>query len=157
MVKIPHKIRVSYIFYFHGVFFLNTSTATVKTRWCILGVRYIGSMIIGFLGKGGSGKSSVATQMALFLHMLGKEVLAIDADHNMDFAYNITGGCVPSDTPCLGNGLDAIRSMFGLREGDPCSKVFLEKPGGEQFSVNPVDPYTRSHSDNTAENLPTTP
>ena len=110
-------------------------------------------MIIGFLGKGGSGKSSVATQMALFLHALGKEVLAIDADHNMDFAYNITGGSVPSDTPCLGNGLDAIRSMFDLHEGDSCSKVFLEKSNGEGFSLNPIDPYTQAHSHTVGDRM----
>lgn len=53
-------------------------------------------MIIGFLGKGGSGKSTVATQMALWLHNQGKEVLAIDADHNMDLVFNLSAGDVPT-------------------------------------------------------------
>ena len=103
-------------------------------------------MIIGFLGKGGSGKSSIATQMALSLRALGKRVLAIDADHNMDFAYNITGGIMPSGVRCLGEGFDALRSMLGLREGDSCDKVFLEESGVGKFSLNPVDAYTETHS-----------
>ena len=103
-------------------------------------------MIIGFLGKGGSGKSSVATQMALSLRASGTEVLAIDADHNIDFAYNITNGSLPSDTPCLADGLGAIRSIFGLREGDPYSKIFLEQSDVKQFSLNPADTYTQAYS-----------
>lgn len=46
-------------------------------------------MIIGFFGKGGSGKTTTSTQ---FLRTIGPEysdVLAIDADHNMDLSYNL--------------------------------------------------------------------
>ena len=117
-----------------------------------VGVVYCGyfCMIIGFLGKGGSGKSSIATQMALSLRALGKGVFAIDADHNMDFAYNITGGALPSGVSCLGEGLDALRSMLGLREGDSCDRVFLEDfndAGGDgHFSLNPADLYTQKYS-----------
>ena len=113
-----------------------------------VGVVYCGyfCMIIGFLGKGGSGKSSIATQMALSLRALGKGVFAIDADHNMDFAYNITGGALPSGVSCLGEGLDALRLMLGLREGDSCDKVFLEDPVDGHFSLNPADLYTQKYS-----------
>jgi CO dehydrogenase maturation factor len=46
-------------------------------------------MIIGFFGKGGSGKTTTSTQ---FLRTIGPEysdVLAMDADHNMDLSYNL--------------------------------------------------------------------
>ncbi len=52
-------------------------------------------MILGFLAKGGSGKSSVSSQMALYLNQEKATVLAVDADHNMDLAYNISGGEIP--------------------------------------------------------------
>ena len=98
-------------------------------------------MIIGFLGKGGSGKSSLATQVSLYLHTAGKEVLAIDADHNMDFAYNLTDGSPAPDMPSIGNALAPIRSFIGL-EGEGTSADAFSEKRDMCFSLNPVDAYT---------------
>lgn len=49
-------------------------------------------MIFAFLGKGGSGKSTLSSLMANFLHKRGNKVLAVDLDHNMDLSYNLTQG-----------------------------------------------------------------
>lgn len=106
---------------------------------------YNSGMIIGFFGKGGSGKSSLATQMALYLHNAGKEVFAIDADHNMDFGYNLTNGSLPSDMPCLGNALTAVRSFVGLHEQGTCDEAFSGECAA-QFSLDPIDSYTDTYS-----------
>lgn len=49
-------------------------------------------MILAFLGKGGSGKSTLSSLMANFLHKQQNKVLALDLDHNMDLSYNLTSG-----------------------------------------------------------------
>ena len=46
-------------------------------------------MRVAFLGKGGSGKSTMATAFVQELRSRGMQVLAIDADHNMDLSYNL--------------------------------------------------------------------
>ena len=109
-------------------------------------------MIIGFFGKGGSGKSSLATQMALHLHAIGKEVLAIDADHNIDLAYNLTNGSLTPDMPSLGDALAPIRSFVGLEDGGTSADVFSEKCA-MRFSLNPLDAYTDKYTHKVTDRL----
>ena len=109
-------------------------------------------MIIGFLGKGGSGKSSLATQMALYLHAAGKEVLAIDADHNMDFAYNLTDGSLTPDIPSIGNALTPIRSFIGLGDEGTSDDAFSEKRD-MCFSLSPADAYTDKYTHRVKDRL----
>ena len=58
-------------------------------------------MILGFLGKGGSGKSTLSTVMVEYLHHYNKTVLALDADYNMDLSYNLG---VSDNVEYIGNG-----------------------------------------------------
>lgn len=81
-------------------------------------------MILGFLGKGGSGKSSVSTQMAHHLNQKGKSVLAIDADHNMDLAYNLAGD-ESSSCKYFGQSLSDLQKAVGLSEGEKYNEAFL--------------------------------
>jgi energy-coupling factor transporter ATP-binding protein EcfA2 len=98
-------------------------------------------MIIGIVGKGGSGKSTVATMLARELHRDGNHVLAIDADHNMDMAYTLSGRELPS--PYIGEALYDIRHRFGLADTDPFSST---APSSIAFTVDPVDDFTAAYS-----------
>jgi CO dehydrogenase maturation factor len=90
-------------------------------------------MILAFLGKGGSGKSSVSTQMALHLSSQRKNVLAIDADHNMDLSYNLGG----EDMMYYGKALMDLQLAVGLDKSEKYSAAFLQKIG-KRFTLSPL-------------------
>lgn len=101
-------------------------------------------MILGFLGKGGSGKSSVATQMTLFLQEQGNRVLAIDADHNMDLSYNLTKGELPA-MQYLSTSLDDIKNYIGLTENQKYTDTFTTEIH-TPFTLTPADIVTAKYS-----------
>lgn len=101
-------------------------------------------MILAFLGKGGSGKSSVSTQMALYLSSQRENVLAIDADHNMDLSYNLTNGEV-SGISYYGKALFDLQSAVGLDKGEKYSAAFLKKIT-HRFTLSPVSPEIEKYS-----------
>lgn len=70
------------------------------------------SMIIGFMGKGGSGKTSLSTAFTRFLVQKNQQVLAIDADHNMDLLFNLAGE--QEVFPYLGNDHARIKTLLGM-------------------------------------------
>ncbi len=99
-------------------------------------------MIIAFLGKGGSGKSSLATAFVRHSLSQGKTVLAIDADHNMDMTYSLG-----IDSPSLFLGADNRRIKRHI--GVPDSISFLDaariaRETGIRFTINPADVFTAS-------------
>lgn len=101
-------------------------------------------MILGFLGKGGSGKSSVSSQLALFLNQNNTSVLAIDADHNMDLSYNLSGGEVPS-LQYFSQSLNDVLQAVGLNEGDKYTEAFLSETK-KRFSLTPLAPAIANYS-----------
>lgn len=101
-------------------------------------------MIVGFLGKGGSGKSSVSTQMALFLNAQKKDILAIDADHNMDLTFNLSGDATPA-LEYFSQSLAELYQAVGVPEGEKYNKAFLEETS-VRFSVNPPSKEIDSYS-----------
>lgn len=108
-------------------------------------------MVLGFLGKGGSGKSSVSTQMALFLHQQDKTVLAVDADHNMDLSYNLTSGEVPK-MKYLSESLKDIQTFIKLPEGSKYSEAFLHDVDA-RFVLSPLDTVTATYATKIKEGL----
>ncbi len=99
-------------------------------------------MIIGFLGKGGSGKSTLSSGFVTYLAKKDIKVLAIDADHNMDLTFNLG---VEEKFPYLGEGIKDIKEHAGLSIQDESGKAFfLEKE--PHFSLTPADPYTKKFS-----------
>lgn len=104
-------------------------------------------MIIGFLGKGGSGKSTLSSLYARYLHQQGKTVLAVDADHNMDLTYNLGVTEMPK---YIGQGLKDLLKHVGV-EGD-YRKVFALETLPE-FCIDPVDAITHAYSISPQERL----
>lgn len=101
-------------------------------------------MILGFLGKGGSGKSSVSSQMALYLASIEKSVVGIDADHNMDLSYNLAEGEVP-ELNYYGKSLMDLQAAVGLVEGERYSEAFL-KDTTKRFTLTPVSEEIEKYS-----------
>ena len=107
-------------------------------------------MKIAFLGKGGSGKSTMATAFVKELRKRGIRVLAIDADHNMDLSYNL--GANPS--LFLGSDPEYIKEHVGSKRSDKYLDVLKSaKDQGVEFSVFPTDEYTEKISVELAEGL----
>lgn len=110
-------------------------------------------MIIGCLGKGGSGKSTVATLLTKKLMSEKNQVLAIDADHNMDLSHNLE---VPLEKMnFLGSSLPTLLSKIGLSEGEKYYEIFFKKDIKEpQFSffTNPDD-FSSEYAYQLSENL----
>ncbi len=101
-------------------------------------------MILAFLGKGGSGKSSVSSQMALYLASQQQYVLAIDADHNMDLSYNLVGDDVVG-LSYYGNALMDLQLAAGLDKGEKYSAAFLQNIG-KRFTLSPLSPKIEKYS-----------
>jgi len=101
-------------------------------------------MILGFLGKGGSGKSSVSSQTALHQNAAGMSVLAVDADHNMDLSYNLSGGDVP-ELNYFSQSLEALQKAVGLSEGEKYTEAFLNDVK-VRFSLSPLSPEIETYS-----------
>ncbi len=107
-------------------------------------------MKIAFLGKGGSGKSTMATAFIRELRARNVSVLAIDADHNMDLSYNL--GTDPS--LFLGNDPERIKEHVGSKRSDKYLDVLKSaKDRGIEFSAFPADEYTESVSVELDEGL----
>lgn len=106
-------------------------------------------MIIGFLGKGGSGKSTLSFRFVDFLRRQSKTVLAIDADHNMDLAYNLGIDIDAPTTPLIGRSMSEIRAIYNLTPDQPYADIFLDSTKSETlvFKIGKdMDTYTTKWS-----------
>ncbi len=107
-------------------------------------------MKIAFLGKGGSGKSTIATAFVRELCSRHVHVLAIDADHNMDLSYNL--GAEPSNF--LGSDPEHIKGYVGSKREDTYLEALrVAKRNGVTFTIKPVDEYTASVSVKLSDSL----
>ena len=105
-------------------------------------------MILGCLGKGGSGKSSVSTQIALHCNAQAKVVLAVDADHNMDLSYNLSGGKTET-LPHFSGSLQELLKSVSADDQVSYADIFVK--GQEAcFYLNPLS----SEIDKYSELLP---
>ncbi len=102
-------------------------------------------MKIAFVGKGGSGKSSISWLAVKTLEDIGSTVLAIDADHNMDLTSNL--GLDPEKTPLMHKTEREFMEHVGvLAEGRVSALLEKEDSLFSQFTTSPKDTYTTSIS-----------
>lgn len=97
-------------------------------------------MKIAFVGKGGSGKSSVSWLAIKTLENTGKHVLGIDADHNMDLTSNL--GIDPSVTPLMHTTEKEFMEKMSVCNDKNCSHTTLDANHLPTFTID--DDYTKS-------------
>jgi len=98
-------------------------------------------MIIGFLGKGGSGKSTLSTALAKHVYDAGNTVLAIDADHNMDLVWNLIND---DQLAYLGESVPDINEHSGIGRDETYKNIFY-KNLSPKFSLSPLDPFSKKY------------
>lgn len=107
-------------------------------------------MIVGILGKGGSGKSTVSTNIVRFLESDNKnKILAVDSDHNMDLTYNLGS---PEELTYFGSSLDDLRSAAGLNKNEDY-RTALSKNEQGLFKLSPKDNFTSKYTKEISNNL----
>ncbi len=97
-------------------------------------------MKIAFVGKGGSGKSSISWLAVKTLEDIGTHVLAIDADHNMDLTSNL--GIDPGMTPLMHTTEKEFMEKMHVCTDKNCSHTTLDENHLPTFTID--DEYTKS-------------
>jgi CO dehydrogenase maturation factor len=105
-------------------------------------------MIIGVLGKGGTGKSTVSTLLIKSLARDG-EVLGIDADHNMDLTYNFGN----PEMNYIGGTIGDAKMVAGVSPDEGYKMLFDQTEVHHKFSLSPMDPYTEMFTTKAADNI----
>lgn len=106
-------------------------------------------MIIGVLGKGGAGKSTVATQLVKSFAKNDYTVLAIDADHNMDLTYNFGN----PEMNYLGESIEEIKSHLGISVSDDYRSYFKPDTEKKNFKINPIDDFSKKYIAKIKDNI----
>lgn len=109
-------------------------------------------MILGFLGKGGSGKSTLSTAVTEYLQKdSSNSVLAIDADYNMDLLHNLGGS---DDFPFLGDTARLeLKKTLGVDPEMTYANMVMNKENLGKLRLNPVDTFTNTYGKKIRENL----
>lgn len=96
-------------------------------------------MILGFLGKGGSGKTTLATLYTKFLLENEKLVLALDNDHNMDFKFNLGH---EEEMNWMGQSLKEIFEELSISSTRDISEIEEDY----LFTLSPLDRLTEKYT-----------
>lgn len=106
-------------------------------------------MIIGFFGKGGSGKTTTCFRFLQSTHEQYANVLAIDADHNMDLSFNLG---IHESASYVGQSISDLEaflntaSVFTLHPPDSFTEKYTERAllGASAVRVMISGPHTES-------------
>ena len=98
-------------------------------------------MKIAFLGKGGSGKSTISWLASEVSVASDTFTLTIDADHNMDIChiYNVS---IDSGFPTLHRNHAIFREFVGHKEDSRWHQIVLDDRTLPEFTINPTDQFT---------------
>lgn len=107
-------------------------------------------MIVGFLGKGGSGKSTISAAFCEFLLSRRHRVLAIDADHNMDLLFNLKVAEMPN---WLGASMEDLLALGGLAKSRGDYRSLFDVQPALEFRLAPMDAFTAKYSRPARANL----
>lgn len=98
-------------------------------------------MKIAFVGKGGSGKSSISWLATQVLLHDNQRVLAVDADHNMDLTH-LLGVEMTDSFPTLHRAHDQFRAEVGQVEDKQWYRIVLDGRALPSFTLQPKDDFT---------------
>lgn len=98
-------------------------------------------MKIAFIGKGGSGKSTISWLSTQLLVAQERNVLAIDADHNMDLVALLSQE-ITEVSPTMHRFHDDFRAKVGQKEDKRWQEIVLDGRELPTFTLSPKDSYT---------------
>ncbi len=105
-------------------------------------------MIIGVLGKGGSGKTTTATALVRYLAEREQPTLAIDNDHNQDLAFNL--GVSDAGGTYFGSSLPDLLIYAGYQ---PTANYRDALSTHERFKIFPHDAVTAKYAHQPSAHL----
>lgn len=109
-------------------------------------------MKVAFVGKGGSGKSTTSWLFVNYLASINKNVLAIDADHNMDLTSNLD---VDTDEQIrtVQKSHKLFFKYFGYPENAKWSEVKINKDNTPKFELFPHNEIVNEITSKVSNNI----
>lgn len=109
-------------------------------------------MKIAFVGKGGSGKSTMSWLFVNLIASQNKKVLAVDADHNMDLTSNLNVD-VDHESETINRNHQTFFDYFGYPNATKWSEIKIKKGFIPYFSIFPHDEVTKKVTTVVTENI----
>ena len=120
---------------------IDYNTSNLQKDRCVL--PYSARMKIAFVGKGGSGKSTMSWLASEVSVADGHHTLTIDADHNMDICH-IYDVEVDDSFPTLHRAHDTFRHAVHHQQDSRWHEIVLDGRTLPTFTLSPADAFTAS-------------